>query len=567
MFRPDPLRTPLLGAPGLRLSFALPSDPADRSFGARGLRAPQELSGRIASLWARRPRARRLLLPDEEAASTRRARRSEAAIKAILARSRPRFRRLEEAPHGRFALLKLLATGAALRLWLMLSYRPGFVGYPDARAYIIAARGPLYWNPYKPVGYPLFLRALRALDSRLSVTVMAQHLLGLATGALIYFATAPFVRRAALALLPAAVVLFGGSQVFLEHAVLSDAPYTFLLGIVLYCAVRSLTSRARFAWLAGAGAALAASVTLRTVGLFLVPVVAAWAVAAAGLWHAAHPYLAVLAPVVVLLLAYAIPQHAVTARWALTRSTSFAFYSRVAPIADCTRFAPPPGTAGLCEQSDARTRPNANWYIFNLDAPAIRLYGVPPWPLTRVTPAEYQWPGDEPTGRFARAVLVHQPLDYLATLLEGLANYVAPRTGRPSVFEYDQEMLIRELHNQHYEREAIPDITSYYSTGAGYLRRGVGALDAYGRMAKTEGPLTAVLAALMLAGWALSRGHAHSAASLFASTSISLAVLPVAILFYDVRYAAPMAMPLTAAAAIGIDRLWDIMGRSGARDQ
>jgi len=109
-------------------------------------------------------------------------------------------------------------------------------------------------------------------------------------------------------------------------------------------------------------------------------------------------------------------------------------------------------------------------------------------------------------------------------------------------------------------------MTSYYSTGPGYLRRGVGALDAYGRLAKTEGPLTAVLAALTLSGWMLSTGRTRSAASLFAGTSLSLAVAPVAILFYDVRYAAPMVAPLTAAAAIGIDRLWHIVGRSGAND-
>jgi len=457
----------------------------------------------------------------------------------------------------------MLFAGAGLRAWFMWSYRPAFVGYPDARAYILAARGPLYWNPYKPVGYPLFLRGLRAIDGRLSVTVAAQHALGLASGGVAYAMTARVLRRRGLALLPAAVVLLGGSQVFLEHAILSDAPYTFLLTIVLYCGVRGLAGGSDLRWLAGAGLALAASVTMRTVGVFLIPVVAGWAAGSAtadtsaGSRRAGALLLCSAAP----LAGYLVAQHSVTGSWGLTRSTNFALYARLAPLADCSRLKPPPGTEGLCEQSAPRSRPNANWYIFDLDSPAIRHYGVPPWPLERVPPAAYRWPGNEPTGRFARAVLRAQPLDYLASVLEGLANYVRPRAGRPSVFEYDQRKLIAELHNERFEAAAGPDIASYYTSSGRYLRRNVRALESFGRAARTEGPLTAVLAIGAAAGVLLARGTTARAACLFASSALSLAAAPVALLFYDVRYAAPMAVPLTAAAAIGLDRLCDRSAR------
>jgi hypothetical protein len=257
------------------------------------------------------------------------------------------------------------------------------------------------------------------------------------------------------------------------------------------------------------------------------------------------------------LIAYAAVQHRVTGNWGLTRSSSFAFYARMAPIADCRRFRPPAGTEDLCEPSDPRSRPNANWYIFDLQSPANRIYGPLPWPLERVPTSDYRWPGDEPTRRFARAVLAAQPLDYVATVLEGLANYVVPRAGRPSVFEYDQEKLIRELRNPSFESAARADIASYYATDAGYVRRNVRAIEAYGRAARTEGPFTAALALAALAGWSLSAGDARSAAALFVSTALALATLPVALLFYDVRYAAPMVVPLAAAAAMGIDRLCD----------
>ncbi len=570
MFRLAQPRAPLLRGTGVSLPFsALPS--VAEGFGVRRRRALQELSDRIADWWARCSRAGRLVVAQEAVRGRRRSPPSGGLYAAVIGRIRRRLGLVQPIPRHRLVLLSMLSAGAALRAWFMVAYRPAFVGYPDARAYIMAARGPLYWNFYKPVGYPLLLRVLRALDSRLSFTVAVQHLLGIATAGLIYLTTVPLLRRRWLALLPVAVVLFGGSQVFLEHSVLSDGPYSFLLAIALYCAVSGLDGRRRLGWLAGAGAALGASVTLRTVGLFLLPVVAAWAgLTTPTLPGSARAALAVLAPAMILLVAYLIPQRAATGSWALTRSTNFALYARLAPLADCTRFAPPAGTAGLCEPSDPRTRPNANWYIFDFGSPAVKLYGVPPWPLTPVAAAEYRWRGDEPTGRFARAVLRHQPLDYLASVLEGVANYVVPRAGRASVFEYDQEILIAELRNPHFEQAALEDITAYYCTDAGYRRRGVRALEAYGRAAKTEGPLTAALAGLMLAGWALTRGRAHAAASLFASTSLSLAVAPVATVFYDVRYAAPMAIPLTAAAALGVDRLWEIVdARSGfgARDR
>jgi hypothetical protein len=457
-----------------------------------------------------------------------------------------------------------MAGGTALRLWFMASYRPAFVGYPDARAYIMAMRS-LHWNPYKPFGYPLLLRALRALHPRLSFTIAVQHVLGLATAALIYLATVPFVRRPATALLPALVVLFGGAQVFLEHSVLSDAPYTFLLATMLYAGVRSLSDRRDLCWLALAGLALGASVTLRTVGLFLIPIVAAWSLTLPRLntRRRLARAVAVLGPAAALLIAYLIPQRARTGRWSLTRSQNFALYARMAPIADRARFTPPAGTAGLCEQTEPRLRENANWYVFDLSSPALKLYGVPPYPTERVEPDAYRWPGEGPTGQFARAVLAQQPLDYLATVLEGLANYVAPRAGRRSVFEYDQDLLIRELHNEHFEQAAVPDITACYRTGPGYLRRRVDALERYGRTVKVEGPLTGILATLMLAGLYLSDGPARSVVSLYAVTATALAVLPVALLFYDVRYAVPMNVPLAAAAAIGIDRL--MSGRTPGR--
>ena len=80
-----------------------------------------------------------------------------------------------------------------------------------------------------------------------------------------------------------------------------------------------------------------------------------------------------------------------------------------------------------------------------------------------------------------------------------------------------------------------------------------------------EGALTAVLALLALAGGILGRAGARHAAALFGASAFSLALLPVAILFYDVRYAAPVVALLAAAAAIGTDRCCDLLAPRARR--
>lgn len=68
-------------------------------------------------------------------------------------------------------LAALVAGGLLVRGWFMVSARPGFLGYPDAVTYVIAAKEELFWSPYRPAGYPLVLRGLRAVHPRLAVAI------------------------------------------------------------------------------------------------------------------------------------------------------------------------------------------------------------------------------------------------------------------------------------------------------------------------------------------------------------------------------------------------------------
>ncbi len=183
------------------------------------------------------------------------------------------------------------------------------------------------------------------------------------------------MRRQWLALMPAAVVLVSGTQLYLEHSALSDTPFGFLVAAALWCALRvGSGTRADRAWLAVAGALLAAGVTLRPVGGFLLPVLFFWALLRH--WSTRRLRLfAGLAPVlgaVIVMIPYVLVQHHATGQWSLTRTTGELVYGRVATFADCYDFTPPPGTARLCPTDPPAARPNAHWYLFNPAAPALR---------------------------------------------------------------------------------------------------------------------------------------------------------------------------------------------------
>src|SRR4051794_3208169 len=104
------------------------------------------------------------------------------------------------------ALLALLLAGAALRLLFMLAWEPAFMGWPDAKSSLDVAHGELFGNVLRPAGYPLFLRGLYQIAPSVQLIVAVNHLLGLATAALLYLAVARSGAPRWLGLLPAAVV-------------------------------------------------------------------------------------------------------------------------------------------------------------------------------------------------------------------------------------------------------------------------------------------------------------------------------------------------------------------------
>lgn len=468
------------------------------------------------------------------------------------------------------ALLGLLLVGVALRAWLVYQYAPGFVGYDDSRGYLATLLAPnLYWQPVRPAGYPIFLLAARELSSHLRSAIVLQHMLGVASALLLYFSVAAIAQRRWVALLPAAVVLLGGSQIYLEHAVVTEAVFTFLVALALWLATRAITSTRRPAWLIPAGAAVGAAITMRSVGITLVPVLAVWATVAksASVRMRLGSGLAVVAGVALTLGPYLIDQNTKTDSWGLTRTSGWTLAARMATFADCSKFTPPKGTEAMCDDPLPQAeRPNATAYQFNAAvSPALRAFGGPLAEYRATDKSILQFKPDELERDFALAVMRHQFDDYLGTIYDGLIKYVNPQWGHSRTLEWPQSVLIDELRNRGKEDVSLTEASIAYGQPLAFQRRDPAPLDAYARLMNLEGWPTIMLALLMVAGWFLARGVARTASALFGLITIALIISPVALLFYGARYAAPMYGPLAAAAAIGLDSLVPLFSRLRAR--
>ncbi len=177
---------------------------------------------------------------------------------AATERARRRVSRLLSA-HWRFGIV--IALAAALRVVVMLGYPP-ILWYSDSYSYITdtLAKTP---DIVRSDGYPFFLHLLLPFHS-LTLIAALQALMGLAMGAAIY----AVLRRRGLpwwgAALPALPVLFDVYQTQIEHMVMSDVLFTFLVTVAL--AALCWSDRPPFLLCAVAGLMIGYASVVRTVG-------------------------------------------------------------------------------------------------------------------------------------------------------------------------------------------------------------------------------------------------------------------------------------------------------------
>ncbi|MEU7693480.1 hypothetical protein [Microbispora hainanensis] len=317
--------------------------------------------------------------------------------------------------------LVVFGLGTLLRLVTMLGYRPA-LWFPDSYTYVVTAMRPRP-DLVRPAGYSMFLRLLEPFHS-FALVVTVQHVLGLLVGVMVYVTV---LRRGGprwAAVLACVPVLLDAYQIELEHLLVSDTLFTFLVvGAVCLAMRRTLTPRSA----AALGLVLAAATLTRTVGLPLIAVFAllllAYGVRRAA--DGARPGRVVARLTVPFLVAALLPIagyagwfYATYQRVGLVGSNGVFLYARTMAFADCSVMKPPPDLAVLCDPRPPASRPASQEYIWNAESPLVRLPGIT---FTKET--------DTLAGRFASLAIRSQPLDYLRGLLTELGRSFT--LGRP----------------------------------------------------------------------------------------------------------------------------------------
>ena len=446
----------------------------------------------------------------------------------------------------------LLVLGVAARLWLMLDYRPAYLSSNDSARFLHFAHidDGMYADSFGPTGYPAFLRVLRVVSDQLEFTVVVQHLLGVAAALLLYAAVRRLGAPVWAGAIPAGVVLLSGDQLYMEHTLLSEAPFLPLLAGGLYAGVRALTGEERrLAWLALAGALFAGTALFRNVGMILPPVLVLWTfVALPGGWRRRFASAGVAAAAAAAVLAlYALGSELDGGNTGWTATSGWNAYGRSAPFADCDRFEEPPGTESLCEDTDPEDRPGSLFYLWFDGSPARDKYGHPPI-------------GQETLGKFGRRAILAQPFDYVKTVVSELPRFLDPELHKKPYSGGGYFLMSRR--GEEAERNVLFQLSRDYDHGE-YSPGSSGERVAdWQKLMRLKGVVPGLMVLFALVGAAVARGVALRGLALFGLTGAALVVMPAATLTLLGRYTVPPTPVVAAAAAVGA---WALLARVRGR--
>ena len=314
---------------------------------------------------------------------------------------RPGFiRRAQHWLRQHWLITALLLLAAGLRAVVQYAYRPALI-FPDSLRYLQFAQrfASGHWSPdtIRQSGYSILIIPAAA-GHVLALIPLAQHVLGLAEGAMIY---AVLVHRGArhwLAALAAVPVLFDPLQLDLEQYVLSDVCAAFFVLTALVILVWRGNQAGRAA-MSASGLLLGAAVVTRVADLVLIVPAALYLAVTIRPWRRLAACGGILAAGFLLPVAgYAGWFASSHGQWGLTSYNGTFLYGRVVTFADCTSLQVPAYERPLCPAQPPAQR-NFDFYMWSVKSPQWRFQ--PPHGMTRQAVVL----------DFSRRVLAHQPLE------------------------------------------------------------------------------------------------------------------------------------------------------------
>lgn len=433
--------------------------------------------------------------------------------------------------------LAIAAAGLVVRVIALLAYHPA-LWFSDSLGYAAVGAHP-YPTVIRPAGYSLLLLWPLHWSHSFLLVIIIQHLLGLSAGVLIY---ALLLRRGIqrwAAALASAPVLLSAYEIQIEHFILSDSLFIFLL----LAAIAALLWNPSPGWLgcAVAGLLLAAAAVTRTEGEVLIAVPVLWLVTRP---NASWPVRAAKAALVcgafaLPVVSYAAWFHQDHGQYRLTYSTGPFLAARAESFANCPADGIPSADRQLCT-TPGRT---PAWYLWTPSAP---LHG------------EFTRASDSRGTSFAMHVFEAQPGDYLLTtwqaVLQNFSSGGSPYADGQAAFEFPGRVpdTVAQLAAANPGNPVAP-IYRYDSSPSTQLNQPwVSILRVYQQVVVVPPIATALIALAGLAGLVLTQERRGGPGLLPWLAAAILLVFPAATSGFGARYELAAIAPFCLAAVLGL---------------
>jgi hypothetical protein len=448
--------------------------------------------------------------------------------------------------HNRLFALAL-AAGTILRLVAVLGY-PGALFFAGDSYVYLGTTLRLMPDRSKSSGYSLFLKVLEPFHS-LTLVVITQHLMGLAIGVMIYV----LLRRARVPKLWAALatvpVLLNSFQVELEHMVMADTLFMFLV----VAAATLLLWRERPSWWAVllAGLLTGYAITVWATAVAAAFVFAGYLIIRRKGWRSLA---AIVAGCALPVVGYCLWFYSWTGDFNLTNSAGFYVWGRVSSFAECSQINPPASERILCLSQPPSKREPPGDLIWH--EPQI-MNALPGGPVSAKSDALME--------NFAIRAIEAQPLSYVHAIIDGLVLAIEPvhhpYPSAGTVYDYYFHTQPQVVPNAVWipGGTARQDIRSYgHASISRVVEPFAFMMAAYQRVFWLYGPLFGLIVILGLGGfvrvirrdgWRVSIRRRRDGITMMPwVAAIALLLFPIAVADFDYRYLLPV-VPFACLAA------------------
>jgi hypothetical protein len=365
--------------------------------------------------------------------------------------------------------------------------------------------------------------------------------MGLAVAVMMYALARRFSAPAWLATLATVPVLYDGFEIELEHLIMSDVPFLFLLTLAMLLVLwdRSGTSLRRCV---AVGLLLGIADCVRSVALPLLAVFAVYMIIGRFGWRkVAATIVACLIPV----SGYAAVFHLEHGQFAMQDASGVFVYARVMTFADCSKMHVPVNELWLCDTTPPTHRPADQEYVWASESP-----------LNRFPPSKFSKVPNSLAEDFAIRAIEAQPLDYAkAVFADTWRAFAWKRHVFPNAQTYDGYVFGPK-------RTPIPSwdrahLGKYDSYAAAYAQGNpntqvvdpfAAIIRGYQMYVWLPGTLYGLILLAGLSGIVLAWRRIGGEALLPWTISFALIVIPAATTEFDYRYVLP-AVPFACLAA------------------